>query len=422
MDELNESIRRLALDINARMITLQTVVESGEAQESIQNLINLRNCVQSAASVVSSASTTLGIDQADHFSVTDGSEFDDCFPSKPSETMLRWISSNTVYESERNFPQAPATHNQREASGKSPQRAAEISGTDQMDHSDSDTDIDAELVQALLKQGKERLYAKDFGGAERLLHNCLSRPASSFSLKVEVMTLLVETYLQQEKWTEAQSILVQKIASVPSNTVDDGSDVLLDILTLADVLLKKGAYKEALLYGRRALKGYRKMGELGTAGVKKALQLLVTICNSAGDVKEQEAYMALLSDFMQQVPVTSDLASEASGENGRSALGDPSQDLDSEKVRSVFPQSASYPVLGSSGADLGLLPRKIPWQTDKARPEHGPWHSFDTTGQHAPLGMKPRITATLWEEEGTLCFVVDAKGDRVARREGMNCL
>lgn len=47
-------------------------------------------------------------------------------------------------------------------------------------------------------------------------------------------------------------------------------------------------------------------------------------------------------------------------------------------------------------------------------PTHQP---FDTTGQIAPPGMKPRVTATLWEDEGSLCFQVEAKGVCVARRE-----
>jgi len=45
-------------------------------------------------------------------------------------------------------------------------------------------------------------------------------------------------------------------------------------------------------------------------------------------------------------------------------------------------------------------------------------HTFDNTGQVAPPGMKPRVTATLWEDEGSLCFQVEAKGVCVARREG----
>lgn len=32
--------------------------------------------------------------------------------------------------------------------------------------------------------------------------------------------------------------------------------------------------------------------------------------------------------------------------------------------------------------------------------------------------MKPRVTATLWEDEGSMCFQVEAKGVCVARRDG----
>ncbi|KAF4551439.1 putative cell pattern formation-associated protein stuA [Elsinoe fawcettii] len=42
---------------------------------------------------------------------------------------------------------------------------------------------------------------------------------------------------------------------------------------------------------------------------------------------------------------------------------------------------------------------------------------MDTTGQIAPPGVKPRVTATLWEDEGSLCFQVEAGGICVARRE-----
>ena len=47
-----------------------------------------------------------------------------------------------------------------------------------------------------------------------------------------------------------------------------------------------------------------------------------------------------------------------------------------------------------------------------------PPQAFDTSGQIAPQGVKPRVTATLWEDEGSLCFQVEVKGVCVARREG----
>jgi len=56
-----------------------------------------------------------------------------------------------------------------------------------------------------------------------------------------------------------------------------------------------------------------------------------------------------------------------------------------------------------------------PTQPYQTQPQQVP---FDTTGQIAPPGMKPRVTATLWEDEGSLCFQVEAKGVCVARREG----
>lgn len=62
-----------------------------------------------------------------------------------------------------------------------------------------------------------------------------------------------------------------------------------------------------------------------------------------------------------------------------------------------------------AGAPTGPLPG-----TQSQQPEM----SFDHTGQVAPPGMKPRVTATLWEDEGTLCFQVEAKSVCVARREG----
>ncbi|KAF7563460.1 hypothetical protein G7046_g679 [Stylonectria norvegica] len=45
------------------------------------------------------------------------------------------------------------------------------------------------------------------------------------------------------------------------------------------------------------------------------------------------------------------------------------------------------------------------------------FQGFDVTGQNPPPGMKPRVTATLWEDEGSLCFQVEARGICVARRE-----
>lgn len=46
--------------------------------------------------------------------------------------------------------------------------------------------------------------------------------------------------------------------------------------------------------------------------------------------------------------------------------------------------------------------------------------SHDNTGQSCPPGGRPRVSTTIWEDEGTLCFQVEAKQVTVARREGQN--
>lgn len=72
----------------------------------------------------------------------------------------------------------------------------------------------------------------------------------------------------------------------------------------------------------------------------------------------------------------------------------------------MVPQAIQLPAM-TSAAPNAPLPGSQSYQS----------HQFDHTGQIAPPGMKPRVTATLWEDEGSLCFQVEAKGVCVARRE-----
>lgn len=64
------------------------------------------------------------------------------------------------------------------------------------------------------------------------------------------------------------------------------------------------------------------------------------------------------------------------------------------------------------------LPFMYPFPGASDQPSTLSHHAIDTTWQSPPPGMEPRVTATLWEEEGTLCFQVEARGVYVARREG----
>jgi hypothetical protein len=114
------------------------------------------------------------------------------------------------------------------------------------------------------------------------------------------MTLLLSTYRHQEKWDEAHSLLIEKIAVESRGSSKANQGVLADMLILVEILLKKCAYAEALLYGRRALKSYRKLGLEGNIGVQDSLKLLCQVCNAAGNHDEEDAYSAILSDVLQQ--------------------------------------------------------------------------------------------------------------------------
>ena len=311
LDELHQAIRHMAIDLNDRMAALQDAVGTNTENppsysadnNQLRVLTNLRNCVQSAASVVSSASTTLATEQPDQVSVTHGSDFGDVFPSEPGESMLRWISSNTVYEFSE---QDRDSGFQGSRSSTKKKHTAEVSGSEL---SDSDNELETEILQALLRRGKEKLRLKDYVGAEKLLRNCLTRTSNGSLVsshrapKSEIMTLLLDSYLVQEKWNEAQSLLLDKIAIGSRDPSSESGGVLADMLTLVDVLLNKDSYAEALLYARRALKGYRKLGSRGNSGVEKSLNALVHVCHLDENMEDEEvAYSILLSDFLLRQP------------------------------------------------------------------------------------------------------------------------
>jgi hypothetical protein len=77
----------------------------------------------------------------------------------------------------------------------------------------------------------------------------------------------------------------------------------------------------------------------------------------------------------------------------------------------------AHPVTPSIGSEM--VPQALPLHTmgSSGGQQHFQAYVPDTSGQVAPPGMKPRVTATLWEDEGSLCFQVEARGVCVARRE-----
>jgi hypothetical protein len=305
LDELHREIRRIALDLHLRIQNLQDAVTNTNNEDRIDAVKNLRACVHTAATIVSSASTILTANQGYQTSVTNGSDFGDCFPSEPSESMLRWICSNTVCESAEDMQDKVATEMYHSGAWN----PAGL-GADNIDHqSDSDSDLEIAIIRSLQKHGKEKLTSKNFKAAERLFRNCLSRLSTTQTSpedsvrRLEVMELLLETYSQQEKWEEARSILIDKLSISGLRSHKEDHTVLSDMSTLVEILQRQGNYVEAHLYGRKVLKGYRRLGAQGAGGAEKALVMLVQICHDDGKVEEEDAYASMLSDFLESKEV-----------------------------------------------------------------------------------------------------------------------
>lgn len=302
LDELHQTIRKVAFDINNRITTLEyTIGNSSDPQ--LQTLNNLRECLRSAATIVSSASTALGVvtENGDDGSEVHGSEFGECFPSQQNETMQRWISSNTVYEFEAETKRGESqdTSKGKETSDRN------IDGEEDI-QLDSDDELEIFMIHSLMRKSESKLQAHDYDGAERMLRNCLARISASkisfrpiADVKKNILRALMFLLKAQKRWSEARIVLLDEITSSPHKNGDHAA--ISDFLELAGILYNMDAYTEALLYGRKALKGFRKLGPESAIDIEKTLKLLVKICSAANDRDEEDAYSAMLSEHTEQL-------------------------------------------------------------------------------------------------------------------------
>ncbi|KAF2193393.1 hypothetical protein K469DRAFT_506477, partial [Zopfia rhizophila CBS 207.26] len=262
LDKLYDEFRKLGIILNSKIENLQTIVSEQNDRRGLDTMSNLRECIRSAAAVVSSASTTLAVEKGDQVSIRLGSDFGDIFHPDTNETMRRWMDSNTVYEYEDPDPPSAQTALETREDGQH----------DANYPSDSDSDIETEMITALLKNGKKFKEDGLYEPAERRFRNCLSRlnaSASRISLhhksrvsKLGILELLMQTQCLQEHWSDAKSTLTEMISIKERQTVVGKTDerLLWDYMRLAELMLNNNdEYVEAHLQARRALRGFKKM-------------------------------------------------------------------------------------------------------------------------------------------------------------------
>jgi len=160
LDKLYDEFRNLGVALNAKIEKLQIAVSTQNDQdiyEELTSMSNLRECVRAAADVVSIASSTLTVDVSDKKSIKHGSDFGDLFVQDTNETMMRWMSSNTVYEYEEMSPLPdPSETSTGDARTEYP--------------SDSDSDLESDIFKALFNSAKKLMEEgrSDRGGAQAL--------------------------------------------------------------------------------------------------------------------------------------------------------------------------------------------------------------------------------------------------------------
>jgi tetratricopeptide (TPR) repeat protein len=286
----------LAAVLNLRIETLEQSRDTSQEEELVQTR-HLRKCLRSSATVVSTASTIRGERQEDVRSLNAGSDFDDCLPESPIDRMNDWFAASRIQEERQGGAQLFDSRS-----------TAPLAGV--ASESDSDGDLEADMTRALFKAGTEKLAAADYQHAERLLRNCNSRLSSTSSpakpirtskqveLKLEVLDGLGKVYIKQQNWEQAQIVVTEKLSLSRSHSKGDESvtETLMDVLSLANVLVERKSYPEASLQARRALRGYKKLGRGGEHGTEQALKMLTRICTAEGNTDELEAYALLLAE------------------------------------------------------------------------------------------------------------------------------
>ncbi len=314
LDQLQTTLRKLAIDINGRLLSIENKVGSKVASDNSSERMHKRhrgvqdlqktcgNVLKSAASVITSASTALAQDNDDKGTVVYSSDFGDVFPDSTNPFMLDWIKSNEISEE------------------GAPKVKSGTSGSENWDQDtltqpfgdwDSDEEEEQDLIQALYQQGKLSLTTGKYNDAEKDLQNCISRLSirktpenksqNNLVLELDAMSDLITALRMQQKLDDAQKVLKERITLLASsNSKEDEHNALNDTLVLTEVLLDNKNYTEALLYGRRAYRVLKKQVPQNQKKSERALKLLIRICQGNGNHNDADAYLALHRQKFQQ--------------------------------------------------------------------------------------------------------------------------
>ncbi|KAK4958854.1 hypothetical protein LTR10_003651 [Elasticomyces elasticus] len=297
LNELEDEIRRITPEIIAIIKESQRSAMSEQDRQHEAAMSSALECVRSAASIVSSASTVAALERDD--AVTEqipGSEFGDLYV--PGEMLNRWeVASDQHGFDDRAIQERPE-------SIADVQTLLGDSGAE----SDSDDDLDSEMAILSFKAAEDFTVEGNLQAAERKLQECLTRLGNLSGhlgavrhvrgqfLEVHVLISLYGLYYESSRWQDAQEVLERKMHFEERAPSRSQSSLLPDTLKLARLLCLQSKHPEAVLQARRALKGFRKQKDVGNAVL--CLDLLIEICNSETNGNDAGAYMDLRAHIL----------------------------------------------------------------------------------------------------------------------------
>ncbi|KAK3316809.1 hypothetical protein B0H66DRAFT_626328 [Apodospora peruviana] len=283
LDDLTGAIHRLALDMNAQIASLRSVVESGQSQDQLQSLGHMKKCLETAADVISSASTTLGL--SDRASVIAPSDFDDIFGSRSNEAVMRWI-----YASEEPGGDPPPSTASTSTSMDTPR-----SSKPKLD--DSDSDFGWKWKPATPRQRYNTSKAACLGCAKT---DIASKTRSARWIFSPIWWWHIIPLTRHLAWLESKELAMEQLRIVskwepsPSTTfiyLEKGYQLAMSLLQLDDTT-------QAEVYAKKCIKGYKKMrNEVHNSHkancLPNSLELMVNICEANGDEEGAQAYRLL---------------------------------------------------------------------------------------------------------------------------------
>ena len=305
LDDLTQSIRDLAIDMKEQIASLRTMVQSSSSRGQLQTLDRMKQCVQTAADLVSSASTTLGL--ADRATVVAPSELGDIFGSQTHESVMRWMNDG-LQEWEDTYYLPPEYERGTFEPILSPRETED---------SDSDCEIEVELIQAQLKKGmaerKLNRASKSIQCFERALARLCRHEAgfNSSELKIRILEELSGVYVDQEDWTKAKPVALECLQLLSRKQTRKHSGrasrdgplyekYMTQALMLGKVCLNLGDPIQARIYAKKAIKGFRRLSGSGkpSNNLVSAIKVMVDACQAANDAEEGDAYKLMLDDLL----------------------------------------------------------------------------------------------------------------------------